>query len=89
MSNLSSAKRGSIAGQRMPCTYIYLAAAGTVDEKVLALKSKANLARRWSRLPHGNNIHVKESMNIRNVFELADRLKTLRDEKKLEQCLKT
>ena len=34
------------AGQRMPCTYIYLAAAGTVDEKVLkALKSKANLAK--------------------------------------------
>jgi hypothetical protein len=30
----------------MPCTYIYLAAGGTVDEKVLkALKNKANLAK--------------------------------------------
>ena len=30
----------------MPCTYIYLLAAGTVDEKVLsALKDKANLAK--------------------------------------------
>jgi SNF2 family DNA or RNA helicase len=30
----------------MPCTYIYLTAAGTVDEKVIkALKNKADLAR--------------------------------------------
>ena len=47
MSNFEQCKaRIHRAGQRMPCTYIYLAAAGTVDEKVLkALKSKANLAK--------------------------------------------
>jgi SNF2 family DNA or RNA helicase len=34
------------AGQHMPCTYIYLTAQGTGDEKVLkALKSKADLAK--------------------------------------------
>ena len=33
-------------GQRNPCTYLYLVAAGTVDEKVLqALRDKADLAR--------------------------------------------
>lgn len=33
-------------GQRMPCTYLYLVARGTVDEKVLlALKNKADLAK--------------------------------------------
>lgn len=47
MSNFEQTKaRIHRAGQRMPCTYIYLTAAGTVDEKVLkALKSKANLAK--------------------------------------------
>ena len=33
-------------GQRHPCTYVYLTARGTVDEKVLAaLKDKADLAK--------------------------------------------
>jgi SNF2 family DNA or RNA helicase len=47
MSNFEQTKaRIHRAGQRMPCTYIYLTADGTVDEKVLkALKSKANLAK--------------------------------------------
>jgi SNF2 family DNA or RNA helicase len=47
MSNFEQTKaRIHRAGQRMPCTYIYLLAAGTVDEKVLAaLKDKANLAK--------------------------------------------
>lgn len=47
MSNFEQCKaRIHRAGQRMPCTYIYLAAQGTVDEKVLkALKNKANLAK--------------------------------------------
>jgi len=47
MSNFEQTKaRIHRAGQRMPCTYIYLTAAGTVDEKVLkALKNKANLAK--------------------------------------------
>jgi SNF2 family DNA or RNA helicase len=35
------------AGQQEKCTYIYLAAKGTVDEKVLAaLKSKADFAKK-------------------------------------------
>ncbi len=47
MSNFEQTKaRIHRAGQRMPCTYIYLTAKGTVDEKVLkALKNKANLAK--------------------------------------------
>jgi SNF2 family DNA or RNA helicase len=47
MSNFEQTKaRIHRAGQRMPCTYIYLTAAGTVDEKILkALKNKANLAK--------------------------------------------
>ncbi len=47
MSNFEQAKaRIHRVGQRNPCTYIYLAAAGTVDEKVLqALRDKADLAR--------------------------------------------
>ena len=47
MSNFEQCKaRIHRAGQHMPCTYIYLTALGTVDEKVLkALKSKANLAK--------------------------------------------
>ena len=33
-------------GQKQPCTYIHLAARGTIDEKVLkALRDKANLAK--------------------------------------------
>ena len=33
-------------GQKHPCTYIHLAARGTIDEKVLkALRDKANLAK--------------------------------------------
>ena len=47
MSNHEQAKaRIHRVGQRENCTYIYLAAKGTVDEKVLkALQSKADLAR--------------------------------------------
>jgi len=47
MSNFEQCKaRIHRAGQSMPCTYIYLTAQGTVDEKVLkALKNKANLAK--------------------------------------------
>ncbi len=47
MSNFEQCKaRIHRAGQHMPCTYIYLTAQGTVDEKVLkALKNKANLAK--------------------------------------------
>ena len=47
MSNFEQAKaRIHRVGQRNPCTYIYLVAAGTVDEKVLqALRDKAELAR--------------------------------------------
>lgn len=47
MSNFEQCKaRIHRAGQHIPCTYIYLAAQGTVDEKVLkALKNKANLAK--------------------------------------------
>ena len=47
MSNFEQTKaRIHRAGQRVPCTYIYLTAAGTVDEKVVkALKNKANLAK--------------------------------------------
>jgi SNF2 family DNA or RNA helicase len=47
MSNFEQCKaRIHRAGQRMPCTYIYLTTQGTVDEKVLkALKNKANLAK--------------------------------------------
>lgn len=47
MSNFEQTKaRIHRVGQRMPCTYLYLVARGTVDEKVLAaLESKANLAR--------------------------------------------
>ena len=47
MSNFEQAKaRIHRAGQRMPCTYVYLLAEGTVDERVLkALESKANLAK--------------------------------------------
>ena len=47
MSNFEQAKaRIHRVGQRNPCTYIYLIATGTVDEKVLqALRDKADLAR--------------------------------------------
>ncbi|MHB1155017.1 MAG: DEAD/DEAH box helicase [Eubacteriales bacterium] len=47
MSNFEQAKaRIHRVGQKNVCTYIYLAAKGTVDEKVLeALKSKANMAK--------------------------------------------
>ena len=47
MSNFEQAKaRIHRVGQRNPCTYLYLIAAGTVDEKVLqALIDKADLAR--------------------------------------------
>lgn len=47
MSNFEQAKaRIHRVGQRMPCTYLYLVAHGTVDEKVLtALKDKADLAK--------------------------------------------
>jgi SNF2 family DNA or RNA helicase len=47
MSNFEQARaRIHRAGQTKKCTYIYLTAKGTVDEKVLkALKDKANLAR--------------------------------------------
>lgn len=47
MSNFEQTKaRIHRVGQRMPCTYLYLVARGTVDEKVLAaLESKADLAK--------------------------------------------
>ena len=47
MSNFEQTKaRIHRVGQRMPCTYLYLVAWGTVDEKVLlALKNKADLAK--------------------------------------------
>lgn len=47
MSNFEQTKaRIHRAGQRHPCTYLYLTARGTVDEKVLnALKAKKNLAK--------------------------------------------
>ena len=47
MSNFEQTKaRIHRVGQRMPCTYLYLVARSTVDEKVLAaLESKADLAR--------------------------------------------
>lgn len=47
MSNFEQTKaRIHRAGQKFPCTYLYLTAEGTVDTKVLkALKSKANLAK--------------------------------------------
>ena len=47
MSNFEQTKaRIHRVGQRNPCTYIYLVAASTVDEKVLqALRDKADLAR--------------------------------------------
>lgn len=47
MSNFEQAKaRIHRVGQKENCTYIYLVAKGTVDEKVLeALCSKADLAR--------------------------------------------
>lgn len=47
MSNFEQAKaRIHRVGQRMPCSYLYLVARGTVDEKALAaLKDKADLAR--------------------------------------------
>jgi SNF2 family DNA or RNA helicase len=47
MSNFEQAKaRIHRVGQRNPCTYIYLVACSTVDEKVLqALRDKADLAR--------------------------------------------
>lgn len=47
MSNFEQTKaRIHRVGQRMPCTYLYLVARSTVDEKVLlALKNKADLAR--------------------------------------------
>lgn len=47
MSNFEQTKaRIHRVGQRMPCTYLYLVARGTVDEKMLAaLESKADLAR--------------------------------------------
>ena len=47
MSNFEQTKaRIHRVGQRNPCTYVYLVASGTVDEKVLkALRDKADLAR--------------------------------------------
>ena len=47
MSNFEQAKaRIHRVGQRNPCTYLYLVASNTVDEKVLqALRDKADLAR--------------------------------------------
>ena len=47
MSNFEQAKaRIHRVGQRNLCTYLYLVARGTVDEKVLAaLKDKADLAK--------------------------------------------
>ncbi len=47
MSNYEQTKaRIHRVGQRMPCTYLYLVARGTVDEKVLrALRTKADLAK--------------------------------------------
>ena len=63
MSNFEQTKaRIHRVGQRNPCTYIYLVAAGTVDEKVLkALRDKADLARiliddyRTGKNPFQNN----------------------------------
>ena len=47
MSNFEQAKaRIHRVGQRNPCTYIYLVACNTVDEKVLkALQDKVDLAK--------------------------------------------
>lgn len=47
MSNFEQTKaRIHRAGQKYPCTYLYLIAKGTIDEKVLeALRNKANLAK--------------------------------------------
>ena len=47
MSNFEQTKaRIHRVGQKYPCTYLYLVARGTVDEKVLqALRNKANLAK--------------------------------------------
>lgn len=47
MSNFEQTKaRIHRVGQKYPCTYLYLTARGTVDEKVLkALRNKANLAK--------------------------------------------
>jgi len=47
MSNFEQTKaRIHRVGQKYPCTYLYLTAKGTVDEKVLtALRNKANLAK--------------------------------------------
>ena len=47
MSNFEQTKaRIHRAGQKFPCTYLYLTAEGTIDTKVLkALKSKASLAK--------------------------------------------
>lgn len=63
MSNFEQTKaRIHRVGQRFPCTYIYLVATGTVDEKVLAaLKDKADLAKTL----------VDDYRQGRNPFELT------------------
>ncbi len=85
-SNFEQAKaRIHRAGQRENCTYIYLTARGTVDEKVLkALRNKADLARtlvddyRGGNNPCGRGV---KTLSSERMFELADRLKELREAK--------
>ncbi|MHB1455113.1 MAG: DEAD/DEAH box helicase [Saccharofermentanales bacterium] len=58
MSNFEQTKaRIHRVGQKYPCTYIYLAAVGTVDEKVLkALQNKSDLAKTLiDECMHGRN----------------------------------
>lgn len=73
MSNFEQAKaRIHRAGQRENCTYIYLAAKGTVDEKVLkALRNKADLAKTLVDDYRGGNnpfaVEVKRNEQRANV----------------------
>ena len=86
MSNFEQAKaRIHRTGQKENCTYIYLIASNTVDEKILkALKNKVNLAKSLiDDYKKTDLIRMKmmEDFNMDDsvIFELSERLKILKD----------
>lgn len=91
MSNFEQAKaRIHRTGQRKNCAYIYLIASNTVDEKILeALRNKVNLAKSLiDNYKNGLNPYANEggfNMDDSVMFELAERLKTLKNEKKQKE----
>ena len=95
MSNFEQTKaRIHRVGQRMPCTYLYLVARGTVDERCWRhWKARPTLREPLLTITATGEIPLLlrfgGTMDTEKMFELADRLRALRDEKaEAEQHLK-